>query len=112
MKKVECMKNYSYENLRDNVNINVEKGEILKYENNLSIYKNGKYVCRLYYTVGKVYFRKINTEENKNNDLKLLSKDLLDWLYKNGTPHTTITITQSGIEVSDSRLFTPFKIRD
>lgn len=58
----------------------------------------------------------INIESKAQKELEELQKDiskgLLDWLCKFGSPHTTILITQMGIKVVDDRMFYPFKLRN
>lgn len=63
----------------------------------------------------KTRFAIINKEETNKimmDEFQKLSEPLSDWLYKNGNPHSLITITQSNADVYGLRIGIPFKIRN
>lgn len=75
--------------------------------------KDLNWVCDLYTSEGLAHFKTVDEHvKQKQSELKELSQGLLDWLYKNGTSHTTIVISLSGIVVSEDRIGVPFEIRD
>lgn len=50
-------------------------------------------------------------ENNRKEDFEEFSKIAEDFVNKYGCPHTTIIITQEGIDVSDSRMGKSFVLR-
>jgi len=55
---------------------------------------------------------KPNVEEKQMAELEKLSKQLVDYLYKYGSPHTKIVITQRGAEHVEGVIGIPFELRD
>ena len=51
-------------------------------------------------------------ENNRKEDIEEFSKIAEDFVNKYGCPHTTIIITQVGIDISDSRMGKSFVLRD
>lgn len=47
-----------------------------------------------------------------NDELKEASKPLLEFLYKYGTPHSTVIVTQKNAEFSHGECATEFELRD
>jgi len=50
--------------------------------------------------------------ENKSNKLMELCKPLVEYLYKNGTPHSTIIVTQRDAELLSGEVACVFELRD
>lgn len=52
----------------------------------------------------------VNSEKRK--EFKKLAEAFVDYLYKYGTPHTTILITQCGAEQLEGEVAVQFDLRD
>lgn len=53
-----------------------------------------------------------NNSIEMNNELKEACKPLLEFLYKYGTPHSTVIVTQSNAEFSHGECATTFELKD
>lgn len=51
-------------------------------------------------------------EPKMNEELKEACKPLLDFLYKYGTPHSTVVVTQADAQFSHGECAAEFELRD
>jgi PHP family Zn ribbon phosphoesterase len=59
-----------------------------------------------------MYINKESDDIKMNNELKEACKPLLEFLYKYGTPHSTVIVTQEDAEFLHGECSTIFELRD
>ena len=50
--------------------------------------------------------------KKRQEEFERLSKQFIDFLYEYGTPHSIITIEQTGAQFYEGECATPFELRD
>ena len=112
---VRCLDNTTYGGKYQVAHLNY--GEIYEVVDETDIYyvlkfKDSSSGIRKFKKTRFAIVNKENTNKVLMEEFQSLSKPLSDWLYKNGNPHSLITITQSNAEVYCLQIGIPFKIRD
>ena len=57
-------------------------------------------------------YKKLKESEQKSKELKEAAKPLVELLYKYGTPHSTVLVTQARTEFVDGSFATQNDLRD